>query len=299
MKRTLILIALLTAVLSLAACSQEGTAAPTVAATSKEAPALPSDVQHIAESVNQPEATTTVAAAESLFTATGEFISPSRSELAPKMPGRVAAIYVDEGSRVERGQPLLALESEYTRLESQGAEADLARTNAATEEARRDFDRKKELKAKNSIPQSTYDRSQAAYQQAVAAQQVAASTAAMARQRVGDAVLRAPITGVVAERRTAVGEHLGEAGVAFVIYQTAPLKLRFNVPERLLGRLRTGQTVVAAVDPYPNDVFAGTIRTVGGVIDPQTRTFFAEAEFPNRDGRLRPGLFARVELDLK
>lgn len=111
MKRTLILIGLLTAAAALAACSQEGTAAPTTAATPKEAPALPSDVQHIAESVNQPEATTTAAAAESLFTATGEFISPSRSELAPKMPGRVAAIYVDEGSRVERGQPLLALET--------------------------------------------------------------------------------------------------------------------------------------------------------------------------------------------
>lgn len=297
MKRTLIVIALLTAALALAACSQEGTAAPTTA-TSQEAPQLPADVQHIARAVSQPDATTTAAAAENKLTATGEFISPSRSEVAPKMPGRVAAIYVDEGSRVQRGQPLLALETDYTRLEAQSAEADLARANAAADEARRDFERKKELKAKDSIPQSTYDRSQAVFEQAVAAKQMAASAVALARQRLDDAVLRAPLTGVVADRRIDVGEHLGEAGVAFVIFQTAPLKLRFNVPEKFLARLHPGQAVAAAVDAYPDEVFSGTIRTVGGVVDPQTRTIFAEAEFRNRDARLRPGLFARVELDL-
>jgi len=56
--------------------------------------------------------------------------------------------------------------------------------------------------------------------------------------------------------------------------------------------------VTARVDPYPNETFEGTIKTIGGVINPGTRTMFAEAEFPNRDGRLRPGLFARVEARL-
>ena len=59
-----------------------------------------------------------------------------------------------------------------------------------------------------------------------------------------------------------------------------------------------GHTVTARVDPYPNETFKGTIKTIGGVIDPRTRTMFAEAEFANRDGRLRPGLFARVEAKL-
>ena len=109
-------------------------------------------------------------------------------------------------------------------------------------------------------------------------------------------MIRSPITGVVDQRKTNPGEHLGEAGVAFVIVQTAPLKLRFSIPERYLNELKAGQTVIARVDPYPGEQFTGRIKTVGGVIDPGTRTFFAEAEFPNSDGRLRPGLFARVEL---
>ena len=57
-----------------------------------------------------------------LLTATGEFVSPSKSEVAPKMPGRVAAVYVDEGSRVSRGQTLLTMETDYARLAIQGAE---------------------------------------------------------------------------------------------------------------------------------------------------------------------------------
>ena len=56
--------------------------------------------------------------------------------------------------------------------------------------------------------------------------------------------------------------------------------------------------VTATVDPSPNEKSEGTVKTIGGVIDPKTRTMFAEAEFANRDGRLRPGLFARVEAKL-
>ena len=300
----------LAAALTLAACGGDKKAADKpkpedqTAATSaaRPAPALPADVAKLA----QPE--TTAAPADPATAApaapatgglaslqpTGELISPSRSEVSPKEPGRVAAVYADAGSRVGRGQPLLTLETEYFKIEVQRAEADLARAKAAEADARRDLDRKKGLLGNQSIPQATYDRSQAAHDQAVAAVASAEAALALARQHVADAVLRSPLTGVIAERRTDVGQRLGEAGVAFVIAQTAPLKLRFSLPERYLGDVKTGQTVTARVDPYPGETFTG--RTVGGVIDPQTRTFFAEAELANADGRLRPGLFARVDL---
>ena len=156
-----------------------------------------------------------------------------------------------------------------------------------------------DLLANQSIPQATFDRSQAAFDQAQAAVASAQAALALAKQHLADAVIRSPLTGVVSERRTEVGQRLGEAGVAFVIAQTAPLKLRFSLPERYLGEVKTGQTVTARVDPYPGEAFTGRIKTVGGVIDPQSRTFFAEAEFSNADGRLRPGLFARVDLGVK
>jgi membrane fusion protein (multidrug efflux system) len=283
-----------------AACArdkQKDAAAPT------PTPALPADVAPLATpapaNAPAPEAAAGKKEASQVTLAslepTGEFVSPASSQVSPKTPGRVAAVYVDAGARVTRGQPLLALETDYFKLDVQRTEADLARAKAGEDDARREWNRKKGLLANESIPQATFDKAQAALDQAQAARQSTEAALALARQKVSDAVIRSPITGVVDQRKTNPGERLGEAGVAFVIVQTAPLKLRFSVPERYLSELRTGQTIVAQVDPYPGEKFAGRVKTVGGVIDPATRTFFAEAEFPNSDGRLRPGLFARIE----
>ena len=87
------------------------------------------------------------------------------------------------------------------------------------------------------------------------------------------------------------------AAAAFVLMQAAPLKLRVRVPERYLAAARIGQTVKARVDPYPGEAFEGKVSVVGRAVDPATRTFLVEDEFPNRDQRLKPGLFARVQAD--
>ena len=287
------------ATFGLAGCSSEEASATATTAT-QAAPPLPADVQDLATTaVTETSATDTAATeANGAFSATGEFVSPVRSELSPKMPGRVGRILADEGSRVRRGQPLLQLETEYVSLNLRSSEAEVARAKAARDEAARDLERKKGLIAKNSIPQSTFDRSQAMFDQANAALAGASAQAALLRQQLADSTLRSPVDGIIAEKRTDVGARLGDGGVAFVVVQVSPLKLRFEVPERYLGRINPGDPVTARVDPYPNETFVGVVKTLGGVINPRTRTMFAEAEFPNRDGRLRPGLFARVEVKL-
>jgi RND family efflux transporter MFP subunit len=289
-------------VLTLVRCSSKESEAATTATTatattSAEAPPLPADVQSITTAPTDTAAVTT-ASDPNLLTATGEFVSPVRSELSAKLPGRVARMYVDEGARVTKGQPVLQLESDYISLNLRTAEAEVARAKAAMDEAARDLARKKGLVAKGSLPQATGDRSQAMFDQASAAYAGARAQADLLRRQAADSTLRSPVTGIIAEKRTEVGARLGDGGVAFVVVQLSPLRLRFQVPERYLGKLTVGDSVSARVDPYPNENFTGTVKTVGGVIDPKTRTMFAEAEFANRDGRLRPGLFARVEAKL-
>ena len=299
MKKPMILLAV---VLAMAACTKKDN---TVVATTAQAPALPSDVSAVGSVVTTsaaaPAAPQTDAGTADVsggrIAATGEFVSPVRSELSAKMPGRVARMYVDEGSRVTRGQPLLELESDYVRLNLQRAEADVARAKAMADDARRDVERKKGLIATNAIPQATMDRSQSTYDQASAAYASAQAQASLLRQQVSDAILRSPIDGVVASKRTDVGQRLGDNTVAVVVAQTSPLKLRFRVPERYLASVQRGQAVKASVDPYPGQVFQGRVTVVGGVIDPATRSLLVETEFPNRDGKLRPGMFARVELN--
>ncbi len=305
MKRIITTAFLLLALLLIAACGgNESTAATTT--TQPAAPELPADVRDIAAATQTVAPATSTSGgtltptevANDAIVATGEFVSPTRSEVAPKVLGRVARIYVEEGSIVTRGQAMLVLESDYLQLNLQSAQAETARAKAMLDEAARDVQRKKDLIAKASIPQATFDRSQANYDQARASYAGASAQASLLRQQIADSTVRAPISGVVSEKRTDIGQKLGDGGVAVVIVQVSPLKLRFAVPERYLGRIRTGQTVTARVDPYPTETFTGTIRVVGGVIDPRTRTMFAEAEFANRDGRLRPGLFAKVEAKL-
>src|SRR5215212_4341060 len=141
-------IAILAIALASFACAKKE--AP--ATTSSAPPPLPSDVQSVSGAAT---ATTTSATAQPPMTsnapatgttdvataegdhiaATGEFVSPVRSELATKVVGRVARVYVDEGARVSRGQPVLEIETDYTRINLQRAEADAARARAAEADA--------------------------------------------------------------------------------------------------------------------------------------------------------------------
>jgi RND family efflux transporter MFP subunit len=305
MKRSLILFLITALALTLVSCSGEESKAETadkpVGTATTEPPALPSEVQAISTAMTATTPQTAAGetpVADNAYSATGEFISPVRSELAAKVPGRVLRMYVDEGSRVHKGQPVLVVETDYAQLNLRAAEAEVARAKAVRDEAARDVERKRGLAAKDSIPRATLDRSQAMYEQSNAALAAASAQAALLRRQVADSTLRSPVEGIVAEKRTDVGARHGDGGVAFVVVQLSPLKLRFAVPERFLGRINAGDRVTATVDPYPNEKFEGIVKTVGGVIDPKTRTMFAEAEFANRDGRLRPGLFARVETKL-
>lgn len=281
--------------LVLAGCTPKGQARSAKAQASP--PPLPDDVQGVAAAAS-PAGAAAAGARPGGLSATGEFVSPARSELASKVTGRVGRILADEGARVKKGDPLLELETDYFKLEQQRAEGEAGRARAAAEEAGRDLDRKQGLIAKGSVPQAVFDRSRAASEQAQAGKAAAEATLALARQRLADAVLVSPLDGVVMERRVDVGERLGDSTVAFIVVQTAPLKLRFRVPERYLSQVKRGQPVKALVDPYPGEAFEGRVSVVVQAMDPASRTFGVEAEFGNRDGRLTPGLFARVELDL-
>ena len=284
------------AVLSLALSGCSSSPRPE-AAKAKDPPQLPPDVQTVA-AIARPEEPTASPTVEASVEATGEFISPVRSELVSRLPGRVARIDVDQGARVVKGQRLLELETDYLRLDVERTKADLARASATLADAQRDYDRKKELIAKGSVSQAAFDRSRASWEGALANRDSAQAAADLGAQRLSDAVLVSPIDGVVLERRADVGQRLGDDTVAFVIVQTAPLKLRFRVPERFIPSVRPGLAVRARVDPYPKETFDGKVAVVGEAVDPASRTILVEAEFSNRDGRLRSGLFARVALDL-
>lgn len=289
---------LLLLLIPLTACDDGGgTAQAEEPPPSQEPAAPPDDVRELAAEVR---AAPPPAAADGagVLTATGELVAFVESDLVPRQGGRVGRVLVDEGDSVDAGQPLVELETDYFELELRAAEAEEARAAAVLREAGRELERKQTLVDKDSIARAVYDRTLATQEEAAAARELAHARLDLARQRLADAVLRAPFAGVVVERRVEVGESLQPTTVAFVLVRTRPLKLRFRLPERYLPAVRRGDTVRAFFDPYPDTAFTGEIRLVGEMIDPASRSLEVEALLANGDGRLRPGLFARVEIDL-
>ncbi len=291
------------AIVAAMGCSPKQQAAATASAE------LPADVAKLEAAATAARATEASAAsgaeeqgalADAMVSVTGEFQSPEVSNVAVAITGRVARVDADMGDRVRRGQPLLVLETQYLELDARRSRAEVARAQAMYDEARRELARKEQLHEKESVPQATLDRARAGYEQAEATLESARAMLGTAEQRLADSVLRAPFDGVVMERKTAAGERLSERqDVAFVLARTTPLLLRFDVPERYIAAVKEGQPVRAQADPFPGETFEGRVSVIGQTVDSKSRTFFVEARFPNKDAKLRPGLFARVELDLK
>jgi RND family efflux transporter MFP subunit len=119
------------------------------------------------------------------------------------------------------------------------------------------------------------------------------ATLGLARKKLGDAVLRAPITGAIAKRHVNVGEYLRENTPVFTIVALDPVKYSGTIPERFAPDVRPGQALQLSVEAYGGRTFTGQITRVAPAVDVQTRTIELEGKVPNGDGKLRPGFFTR------
>jgi membrane fusion protein (multidrug efflux system) len=115
----------------------------------------------------------------------------------------------------------------------------------------------------------------------------------LAQKKVNDAVIRAPVSGSVAERLVQPGEFIKEDTPVVTLVVMDPLRLSTAVQEKYAGVIKPGMPVQFTVESYPNETFRGQVVSVSPAVDQATRTFAIEAELPNRDHRLKPGFFAK------
>jgi len=252
-----------------------------------------------------------------------------------KVAGRVSELLVDLGSPVRRGQVLARLDPTDYRIRVAQAEAalrqvraglglppegsddqvDPAKTalvreaRAVLDEARLSRDRMAQLRDKDLVARAELDtavsrlqvaegRYQAALEEIRNRQEILAErrqALALARQQQDDAVLHAPIDGAVRERRASVGEYLAAGAPVVGLVRIHPLRLRVSVPERDASVVRIGQEVRVRLEGDPT-VHAGRVARLSPSIQEQNRTLLVEAEVANRNGRIRPGAFARAEI---
>jgi RND family efflux transporter MFP subunit len=119
----------------------------------------------------------------------------------------------------------------------------------------------------------------------------------LAQKTLADTVVRAPFSGVVAQRMVSVGDYVTKGMKVAVVVRVDPLRVELTVPEQFVSAMGTGQPVSFQVDAYPNRTFEGKVRFVSPSLETAQRALTVEAVVPNPGGELKPGLFASALIE--
>ena len=203
--------------------------------------------------------------------------------ITAKVSEKVEQVHFDSGDQVRAGQVLVTLSD---RAQSAG----VGEASAALAEAQKTFERTQALAAQKLVAANQLDVARAARD---------AARARLAAQQagVGDRVIVAPFAGVLGLRQVSPGSLVTPGTVVTTLDDVSGILLDFSVPERNLGALAVGNPVRATSDAFPGQTFEGRITSVGSRVDASTRALAARAEFDNPQGRLRPGMLLKVQLE--
>ncbi|MDJ0787470.1 MAG: efflux RND transporter periplasmic adaptor subunit [Myxococcota bacterium] len=230
---------------------------------------------------------------------TGELKAKEEAAIASEVAGRITAVLADEGSAVEAGAVLLEIDPERRQLDLASARARIAEMEASLADMQREQQRILALHKKGIASDSQLDAAETALSLARSRHDAAKAGLGVARRALADSSVRAPFAGFVARRHVSRGEFVQPATPLFDLVALDPIEAEFTLPERDSSRVQVGQQVRVEVAPHPGEVFEGRVSLISPTIDARTRTLRVEAEIENADGRLRPGLFARVGLGLE
>jgi membrane fusion protein (multidrug efflux system) len=228
--------------------------------------------------------------------ATGGIRAKDSATLASEVAGPVTQVMAEEGDAVTAGEVLLEIDPEKRKLELDNARARLAEAQADLQEQQRDLKRVQFLHKQAIASQSALDQATTKVALSQSRMQAALSQVGVAERALRDASVRAPFPGVVSRRAVSRGEYVQVGQALFDIVSLDPVEVEFNVAERDSARVKDGQEVDVQVAPFPDQVFRGQVTMISPTIDTQTRTLRVKAQIANPEGRLRPGLFARVDL---
>ena len=213
-------------------------------------------------------------------------LAPVRSVgVNAQLGGALLAVRAEEGHVVRQGQVLAEVDSRELRAQLRSAEAALALAKSTAE-------RSAALFRDRVVTAAEHERDQAA----LAAAQASAEAL---RTRLGYATVRAPISGVITEKRAEAGDLVQTQGRLFTIADVSTLVVRVQVSELDITGLRERQSVQVTVDAFGATPFTGIIRRIFPAADSATRMVPVEVALSGPAVRqLKPGYLARVTLKL-
>jgi HlyD family secretion protein len=209
--------------------------------------------------------------------------------------GRIAAIYVEAGDHVKRGQVLARLNVSVLAPQVANLEAALEQARAEAELAEAEYRRAVAVGASGALSVEETQRRKSSSVTAAAKVKVAAAQLAEAQARLARAEVRAPADGTILTRNVEVGQTATPGGEAlFRLSENGEVELRGQVAEQDLPLLKVGQEVSVRLTGTSH-VYPGQVRLLGAVIDPQTRLGTVRVAL-RPDPNLRPGAFARAQV---
>lgn len=222
--------------------------------------------------------------AATLIRATGTLKASDSVVMQPEIAGRVVEVLFEQGQAVTAGTPLV-------QLETRTLQAELDRATAALALAKQNYSRSESLSRRGATATQALDEARAALATAEA-------DVELARFRIEHATIHAPFDGVIGLKDISVGRYVEPGDELVALERIDPLDLDFRLSERWLTKLRPGETVTVTVDAVPGQAFQGRIVALAPQVDVNGRAVQLRASVPNPERILRPGLFARVTLEL-
>jgi membrane fusion protein (multidrug efflux system) len=238
--------------------------------------------------------------------------------LFSRVDGYIAKLHVDKGDFVKRNQLLIEIDHTDYQLAVDQAKANLAaahakvaQQNATLRHATLTLDRMRALIKDQFVSQQDLDNSQVTFDAAAAAleslhAQVKQMEVALAQAETNLAYsyIRAPFAGYVAERNLDTGAYVTGATAStstmsrgiLSLHDIDTVRVLIEVVEKDIPLITIGQKAELRAEAYPNKVFEGTVTRIVQALNRATRTMTVEIDLPNKDRRLKGGMFARAEV---
>ena len=214
--------------------------------------------------------------------AIGTLVAVRGVTLASELPGLVREIGFESGAFVRRGDILVKLDTstEDAQLAAAKADADLAKATLARARALRE--------ARTNTP-ADLDAADARAKQTLA-------NVGTLQATIGKKTIRAPFDGRISIRQVELGQVLASGTAIASLVSVHPIYADFWLPQQALADLQPGLQARLRTDVFPNASWDGVVTTVNPEVDVSSRNVRVRGTFPNSDGRLRPGMFANLEV---
>lgn len=222
----------------------------------------------------------------------GELRAQREATVRAEVGGAVLQVVPEEGQRVERGALLARIEARTAQDAVNSAESQLRSAEQASDWATKEAARIENLVKGGALAERDLEVARNAAIAAKAQVDDVKARLTSARKALEDAVVRAPMTGIVSARHVNAGDVVSPGGELYTIIDPSSMRLEASVPSEQLDAIRVGAPVVFTVRGYRDQTFDGRIERVSPAADRVTRQVPIFVAIPNASGRLVAGLFA-------